>query len=68
LKIHRAVCAVLGLERERRLTAKRRLQTLAVVDRVDEGADVACGVAAMAIKCAVDLFALACRRAPGYCA
>ena len=52
------VCAVLGLERDGRLIAERGMQALAVIDLVDEGADVARRVAVIAIASAVDLFAL----------
>ena len=49
---------MLGLERDGRLTAKRGMQALAIVDLVDEAADVARRVAVIAIAGAVDLFAL----------
>jgi hypothetical protein len=49
---------VLGLERDRRLIAERGVQSLAVVELVDEGADVVCRVAVIALAGAVDLFVL----------
>src|SRR2546423_11496042 len=52
------LCAVFGLERDGRLIAERGVQALAVVDLVDEGADVVCRDAVITIAGGVDLFTL----------
>ena len=49
---------MLGLERDRRPVAERGVQPLAIVDLVDEDADVVRRVAVIAITGAVDLLAL----------
>ena len=52
---------MLGLERDGRLIVERRVQALAVVDLVDEGAEMARRVAVIAVPGAVDLFVLSVR-------